>query len=133
VGVSEPCPPPAELHWLSDAIGAVALLRLIELHGGCRIYVPREVNQGTKLAREIGLAPARALSALRGGEGFRVPLARVWRVSVYRTRGDSYGQIARRLGVTEKCVAELLWRLRMTREPPLNRKRGAARSKEAVT
>lgn len=101
-------PPPAELAWLSDAIGAEATLRLIELHGGRRVFVPKAPNQASKLAREIGLPAAQALSALRGGEDIKVPLARAWRVRLYRARRCTWADIAGKLGMTESQVGKLL-------------------------
>lgn len=97
-------PPPAELAYLADVIGPAATLRLIEEAGGTRIAIPKTVNQGTKLARLLGLDAARALVAWRGGEDVKIPLARHWRIRVYRAEGGSYTAIARRLGITEKAV-----------------------------
>lgn len=100
--------PPAELSWLTDAIGAEALLTLIEKHGGRRVFIPVKPNQGSKLAREIGLKAAQALANLRGGEEIKVPLARPWRVRLYRSRGATWAAIAGRLGITESQVGKLL-------------------------
>lgn len=99
---------PAELAWLTDCVGADAALRLIERHGGTRIYVPREVNQGTPLAIEIGLDPARALSVAFGGEIVRIPLAKYWRAWIYRAQGLAYSEIARRLGCTDNTARLML-------------------------
>lgn len=101
-------PPPAELAWLSDAIGADATLRLIELHGGRRLYIPKAPNQGCQVARELGLKAAQALAVIRGGEEIKVPLARAWRVRVYRAQRDTWATIAGKLGITESQVGKLL-------------------------
>lgn len=101
-------PPPAELAWLADHIGADATLRLIEAHGGTRLYVPEKPNQGSPLARLVGLSQARALADRYGGDYIRVPLARNWRVRLYRQRGETYPAIARRLGITESQVGKIL-------------------------
>lgn len=95
---------PAELRELTSLIGIPATFRLIELRGGTRVRVPKSVNQGRMLAREIGLTAARLLAERWGGDDLKVPLARHWRARVYRARGDSYSQIARRLGVSESTV-----------------------------
>ncbi|MBR0681935.1 hypothetical protein GXW74_15680 [Roseomonas eburnea] len=108
-------PPPAELDTLTRAIGADALLRLIEAHAGTRVYVPIEPNQGSPLARLIGLDAARALAKIRPGAALKVPLAREWRVRLYRSRGESYSTIARRLGITESTVGKLLAQAGQTR------------------
>ena len=107
-------PPPAELAYLVDVIGAVATLRLIEEAGGTRIAVPKAVNQGTKLARLIGLDAARAMAAWRGGEDVKVPLARHWRIRIYHAEGGSYPAIARKLGITERAVHSNLNAARLT-------------------
>ena len=55
-------PPPAELAWLTDVIGAEAALVLIEKHGGTRLYIPKEPNQGTpsSAATRFTSAPRRS-------------------------------------------------------------------------
>ena len=101
-------PPPAELAWLVDVIGAAAALRLIEARGGTRLYVPRAVTQASALAREIGLAEARLMTtAPFAGDTITVPVARHWRVRQYRAAGLSQAAIARRLG----CHEDTVWRL----------------------
>ena len=100
--------PPAELSWLTDAIGAEATLRLIEEHGGTRLYVPKEPNQGTPIAHLVGLVGAQRLASAFGGDYLKVPLAKNWRVRLYRARGDSYSAIARRVGMTESAVGRIL-------------------------
>jgi hypothetical protein len=111
-------PAPAELAYLADRIGARATLALIEAAGGTRIHVPKGVNQGSKLARMIGLDAARALSAWRGGEDIKIPLARHWRIRIRRALGDSYSEIARKLGITEKAVHDNLHAARLTHPQP---------------
>ena len=109
--------PPAELAFLTDRIGAAATLKLIELHGGTRVHVPKFPNQGVKLAREIGLAEAKALAEIWGGDYLKVPLCKYWRARVYRHGGASYPEIARKLGVTERAVWKYLSDAGMTTPP----------------
>jgi hypothetical protein len=86
-------------------IGAEATLKLIEAHGGRRLDVPRSVNQGSLLPRQIGLLPARILVERYAGGRLRVPLARAWRARIYRERdGLSYAEIAVRLGASDRSV-----------------------------
>jgi hypothetical protein len=111
-------PPPAELAYLAERIGARATHALIEAAGGTRIHIPKAVNQGSKLSRLIGLEPARALAAWRGGEDVKIPLARHWRIRIRRAMGDSYQAIARRMGITEKAVHDNLHAARLTHPQP---------------
>jgi hypothetical protein len=111
-------PPPAELSWLSDAIGADATLKLIELHGGRRVYIPKAPNQGSQIARDIGLPAAQALAIIRGGEDIKVPLARAWRVRVYRAQRHTWRSIAGKLGMTESQVGKLLNAAGATNQQP---------------
>lgn len=99
-------PPPAELDYLVRPLGAAATLALIERHGGTRLYVPRAPS--AELLACLGAEAAAALCAEWGGNYLKPPLAKGWRALVYRAAGDSYSQIARRLGCTEKAVAEHL-------------------------
>lgn len=89
---------------LASLIGAAAALRLIEAHGGTRLYVPRQIEESPRLVEMLGIDGARRLSAEYGGDYLKVPLARMWRAARYRAEGLSYAQIARRLGCTESTV-----------------------------
>lgn len=95
---------PAEISWLADLVGAECALLVIELHGGTRLKIPAEPNQGSALALEIGLEPTQRLAAAFGGEQVKVPLLKWWRARVYRAQGMSYAAIARRLGCNEAQV-----------------------------
>jgi hypothetical protein len=97
-------PPPEELAYLTELIGPAATLALIEAAGGTRIHIPQSVNQGSQLARMIGLEAARALTTWRPREDVKIPLAKVWRIRIYRAEGLSYPAIARKLGIGEAMV-----------------------------
>jgi hypothetical protein len=101
--------PPAELAYLTDIIGLDATLRLIETAGGTRIYLARDLNQGSKLAIDIGWDAARLLTDAFKGEPLKVPLCRWWRARYYRqVLGLTYAACALRLGCTETTVWRLL-------------------------
>ena len=103
-----PLPAPAEIHWLTNIIGADAALRMIEAHGGTRVYVPKDVNQNSAARLALPLPEARRLGEAYGGEHILVPIARAWRVRLYRAAGMTYPAIARRLGITERAVGRIL-------------------------
>jgi Sigma-70, region 4 len=109
-----PIRPPVEIAWLVDAVGEDAALHAIEQAGGTAVYCARTPNQGSELARLVGLPGARALAEIRGGEEIRIPLARDWRMRLYRARGLSYREIARRLGCWESTVHRHLQAALMT-------------------
>ncbi|MFN7306935.1 MAG: hypothetical protein ACK5TQ_10190 [Acetobacteraceae bacterium] len=52
-------PAPAEIHWLTNIIGADAALRLIEAHGGTRVYVPKDINQNSAARQAMPMPEAR--------------------------------------------------------------------------
>nr|WP_294547635.1 helix-turn-helix domain-containing protein [uncultured Rhodopila sp.] len=82
-------------------IGEEETLALVEKFGGTRFYVAR---QGGDMANMFCEATAAALADAFGGEYLKVPTARRWRCGLYKARGLSYAQIARKLGATESSV-----------------------------
>jgi predicted DNA-binding protein (UPF0251 family) len=107
-------PPPAELRYLAGRIGSLATILIVEARGGTRVKIPKHVNQGSELALVVGLEAARALSHWRGGETVKVPLAKLWRIRLYRAEGLSYTDIARRLCVGESTIHRYLQIAKMT-------------------
>jgi DNA-binding NarL/FixJ family response regulator len=97
-------PPPAELAFLTDAIGAPATLALIEARAGTRVYVPTRIDADGTLAQVIGAKAAAALAVAHGGCYIMPPSAKRWRAAVYRARGLSNAEIARTLRLNERTV-----------------------------
>jgi hypothetical protein len=93
---------------LVDLIGEDAALKLVEEFGGRRLDIPRSVGPRHQLAKVIGEAAARKLVAEYFGGRLRVPMAKFWRAQVYRARGLSYNEIAKRLQVTDNSVHRFL-------------------------
>jgi len=110
-------PPASDLGEIAARIGPRATLALIEAEGGRRVFVPHRPNQATPLARAIGLPAAQALAKAGGGVWLRVPLARAWRVRLYRHCGATYRDIAGWLGITESQVSKLLRDAGLTARP----------------
>lgn len=90
---------------LRRIIGDDAFMKLLERHAGVRLYMPRA---GASLARLIGRENVSQLAERYAGSYIRVPLARDFRVRVYREAGLSNAQIALRLGVTETAVDKII-------------------------
>ena len=101
-------PAPAEIGYLTRVIGEAAALLLIETRGGTRLYVPSVPNPASALVLDIGPVAALALALEYGGETFKVPLCKFWRMRVYKAEGCSYAVIARRLGTTETTIQRWL-------------------------
>ncbi|WP_338665011.1 hypothetical protein VQH23_07500 [Pararoseomonas sp. SCSIO 73927] len=99
---------PAELSPIADLIGREALLRLIETHGGTRLFIPERPVEGSVLTGAVGLPAALALSSRMAGTYLKVPLARAWRAAILRHYGATNPQIARALGVTEGAIERML-------------------------
>lgn len=93
-------------------MGAEGALALIEWRGGDRLYVPKEFDDESALALTVGMVAAKALIEAYGGEYAKVPQAREWRILVYRRRGLSYAEIARKL----TCSQSMIWRVLNTHE-----------------
>jgi DNA-binding NarL/FixJ family response regulator len=110
--------PPQTIAWLVELVGVAAALRLVEVHGGARVFVPAKVTAQSELAKSTGIAPAvlRKLCAARGGETIKLPICREWRVRRYRAAGESYSAIARRLVITQFTVWHILHRTDMTNQ-----------------
>lgn len=102
--VPAPIRPPAEIAHLTELLGVDATLLLIEEHGGTRLHIPQNPNQGSSISRLVGLPGAKALAARYGRTPLHIPLARHWRARVYREQGATYRDIARRLGISESTV-----------------------------
>lgn len=96
----------SELH---EALGDAGFLKLTDVHGGIRVYIPKEPH-GSTLASEIGIDNAARLSKMFAGGYIRVPIAREFRARHYRRQGESNSMIARRLGLSETGVEKLFSR-----------------------
>jgi hypothetical protein len=97
-----------------DLIGEEATFRLVENFGGVRLYIPACARAGGTIARAIGETAAGLLASRYSGVSIRIPLARAWRVKVYRGRGMSYSEIARCVGITDTAVHNLLQGMGLT-------------------
>lgn len=95
-----------EVARLGAWLGPAATLALVEAYGGTRLYVPEKVDPETDLARVLGAEAHALLSSRWGRDVLKVPVARKWRILVYRGREMSYAAIARKVG----CSENMVWR-----------------------
>lgn len=107
---------PPVLRELAAQLGVAPITRLVEAHGGTRIYVPHAVDEEHRLVAVLGLAPARALCAALGGDYLDVP--RCLRAAKHlrdqalirdARAGMTQRELALKYGMTERNV-RLLWR-----------------------
>ena len=100
--------PPAELEHLASRLGAWGLFKLIEAHGGLRLYIPRTPKPDDDLVALLGMEATQKLAAEWGGDYLKVPLARAWFARCLLAQGQSQRQIARHMRTTENTVRLLL-------------------------
>lgn len=94
-------------------IGLPATLRLIDKHGGLRVFVPMAPPPGHPLAELLGMAAADKLARAYGGgdiEVPRVPLRRHAVLIAAFEAGRSYSQLAREHNMTLRNVKLILAR-----------------------
>ncbi|MBX9593694.1 MAG: hypothetical protein K2X46_04980 [Roseomonas sp.] len=102
-------PIPAEMAEIAGMLETPEnLLRLLEAHAGTRVFIPKTATASTRLAQSIGIEGAARLAAMYGGDYLQVPIARAWRVKVYREQRWPQTRIATKLGITESQVWRLL-------------------------
>ncbi|NIX75404.1 hypothetical protein [Microvirga terricola] len=102
-----PAAPPA-VQRLIDLIGEEKILAFIEHFAGQRIYVPRSISEQAEITTIVGAEAALALATEYGGGYLTVPVAREWRVLVYKSQNLSYRYIAKRAGTSEGNVWRIL-------------------------
>lgn len=109
----------------APGLGEAAALRFVHDFGGQRIYVPRSehLHADHPLARSLGLTAARALSDLIGYGHLDVPFGpavssakRRRMIRLLMAEGLSSNKIAKRVGVTRRCV-----QMHRGREPAVTR------------
>ncbi|KZX94642.1 hypothetical protein A3718_00895 [Erythrobacter sp. HI0019] len=92
-------------------LGEEGLILLAEKFGGRRLYVPGEIQADHPITEALGEERAGKLAALYSPAQIRVPLARTIRARHYRANGDSNGEIATKLGMTETGVDKMFDRM----------------------
>ena len=78
----------SELPGLLELLGNDDTLRLVEAFGGTRIFVPIEVKEKHPLREALGLNLYKKLIRYYRGSHLLVPLAKPWRIGVYRQSED---------------------------------------------
>lgn len=98
----------SELASLVELLGSDVTLKLVEAYGGTRRGVPKFMPAAHELRDLLGDAGFALLFQYFGGSEIAVPMARQWRFEVYKNRGLKTKEIARRIGLSERRVSQLL-------------------------
>jgi hypothetical protein len=99
----------SELPSFRELLGDADTLCLIEKFGGTRISVPTTVKDVHPLRTEVGERIFKKLVRHYGGSHLLVPLARHWRIEVYRYQHKkTHREIARLVGCGESMVYRVL-------------------------
>jgi hypothetical protein len=99
---------------LLDTLGEDNFIRLVEEHGGTRLFIPIDSSR-SKLPASIGLDNTMRLINLYARSYIKVPVAKEFRALRYREAGLSNSQVARKLGLTESSVEKIFNRARKSK------------------
>jgi hypothetical protein len=99
---------------LIDLIGKDATFKLVEAFGGRRLYVPKTPRENQIAWNVVGEKCAKIMSSKFGGDALAIPIARRWRIMVYRERGMTHQCIARLVGCHEGNVWKVLREMGLT-------------------
>jgi hypothetical protein len=104
---------------LVSMIGLEGAARLIGAFAGMRLYVPHAPQPNDSLSEVIGLAAARALAQIYGGDRIDVPNPTPRRVQIVdlHRNGISINGIARELRCTRRRVFQVLAEVRNKQRP----------------
>ncbi|WP_186301480.1 Mor transcription activator family protein [Denitromonas halophila] len=102
---------PALLADIARLIGVPGALKLIDRHGGTRLYVPEQIPRGHALVTLLGHGEALLLAERYGGDRIDIPVAHGWRRAMRnaaimheRRSGTPQPAVARRYGMTERGI-----------------------------
>lgn len=97
-------PPPAHVAVYSDVLGYDLTVEFILHFGGAELYIPAQSKGRGELAKFLGVEMADLLASHTHRLPARVPTAKPWLAEVFRHRGMSVAQIARKLHVSDVAV-----------------------------
>lgn len=96
--------PPAQVAPYVDVLGHETALDFLLEFGGAELYLARQPQRRSRLARLVGAERARALAAISDRLPPRVPLAKAWCARMLRAKGLPVAEIARRLHASDVSV-----------------------------
>lgn len=111
--------PPAHIAPYVRVLGVDGAIEFLLAFGGGELYLSTRPQAGSRLSQMIGQDKAAALAAAIDAMTVRVPVAKPWIASVWRSRGLPVAEIARKLHVTDVTVRAYVARSGVT--PPEKR------------
>lgn len=103
---------PASLQDLAETLGPRVAAALIEHFGGVELRVPKAPAPDHPILKALGESDGRAVCRFLGGEKIYVPRGAhggLWRAAQdLAAQGLSHGDIARRLGISQRWVRALI-------------------------
>ena len=97
-----------DLAFLIEMLGEEVTLKLVETYGGTRRYVPQKLLEQHEMREALGDDGFEALQKCFGGFDLPIPQAREWRFHIYNRSGLSARIMARKLGLTERRVRQMM-------------------------
>ena len=90
--------------------GAAATLALVKARGGVAVYIPKNPDVNSALAKDIGLDNARKLAEFYGGDTVTVPRCEISKKQriLNLQRVNSRRDLARQAGATDRYVRMVL-------------------------
>ncbi|MCF6432926.1 helix-turn-helix domain-containing protein [Leisingera sp. MMG026] len=115
---------PGVLAYIADEISVEVAVRLAEAKGGRRVYIPKNPDSETALAKLVGWENACLLSKLLGHGELPVPAGsfggqtgRRQRIAMLLDQGMSHSDIAAKVDVTQRTVERVAASLRDPDQP----------------
>lgn len=103
---------PASIREMAETIGLRLALRVVQEFGGRDVDFPARPHDGHPIIVALGKEDGYEVCKYMSGSSMSVPLCRIprnWRSEIVRleAEGLSRGEIARRLGVTQRWVRKV--------------------------
>lgn len=103
--------PPAHVQAYVDLLGPELAITFLLTFGGAELYLAASPKGRSRLAEVIGIEAATDMARIAEQLPRRVPVAKPWIAQVWKSRGLSTAEIARRLHVTDVTVRGWLRRV----------------------
>jgi hypothetical protein len=98
----------SELSELVSLLGQEAAFILMDMHAGTRISIPKVIPADHPLRAALGDEATALLTTYYAGSMLLVPMARSWRAPIYRAKGLTFREMAKRLGCSEKAAYQYM-------------------------